>query len=284
MKYLDTHAHTNFTAYTDDLDQVIERANDAGVAITNVGTQFDTSKRGVELAEKHDNLYAIIGLHPIHTTRVHHDEAELGKGNPEFTSRGETFDIDAYRELAKSSDNVVGIGECGLDYYRNDPDTRDAQEDAFRAQIELAIELDLPLMLHVRPSENSMDAYYDVLEILRAYKKDAGDILRGNAHFFAGDTAVADTFLELGFDVSFTGVITFAKEYAKVIAHVPLDRMHAETDCPYVTPIPNRGKRNEPAYVVGVVEKIAEIKNMEIDEVAEQLRANAKRLWGISNK
>lgn len=281
MEYIDIHAHINFAAYDEDRDAVVQRAQDNSVSMINVGTQYDTSQRAVELAQQNTNSYAIIGVHPIHTTKSYHDEHELGKGNKEFTSRGELFDSDTYRTLAQSNDRVVGIGECGLDYYRNDADTHSVQERAFRAQIELAIELDLPLMLHVRTSENSTDAYEDVLGILREYKDQAGETLRGDVHFFAGTTDIAQQFLDFDFDLSFTGVITFAKEYEELVQFVPLDRMHAETDCPYVTPVPYRGKRNEPTYVIEVVKKIAEIKDMDVDAVAEKLRLNAERLWNI---
>lgn len=282
MKYIDIHAHTNFAAYETDREAVIARARENGVVIINVGTQLDTAKKTVELATLHDNCYAIIGLHPIHTTSCHHDEQELGEGNKEFVSRGEIFDVHAYRELAQNNPKVVGFGECGLDYYRNDENTKTEQEKAFRAHIELALELDMPLMLHVRASKGTMDAYIDVLKILHEYKKEAGEKLRGDVHFFAGTIEIAQQFLDIGFDMSFTGVITFAKEYVKLVKFVPLDRMHAETDCPYVTPVPHRGTRNEPAYVIEVVKKIAEIKGESIENVAAQLAKNAERLFGVT--
>lgn len=280
MKYIDTHAHVNFAAYNEDRNEVIQRAEEAGVSMINVGTQYDTAQSAVELAEQNDHCYAIIGLHPIHTSKSYHDKQELGTEGQEFTSRGEVFDMEKYKALAASG-VVVGVGECGLDYYRNTPETRDAQEKAFRAQIEFALELDVPLMLHVRASEGSMDAYYDAIEILREYKDVHGDKLRGNSHFFAGDIEVAQHFLDLGFDMSFTGVITFVEDYRKLVQFVPLDRIHAETDCPYVTPAPHRGKRNEPSYVIEVVKKIAEIKGLAESETAEQLVKNAQRLYRI---
>lgn len=280
FKYIDTHAHLNFAAYDEDRDAVIQRAKDAGVAMINVGTQYDTAKFAVELAQQNDNCYAIIGLHPIHTDKSYHDEKELGTGNKEFTSRGEAFDLDAYRELAATG-TVVGVGECGLDYYRTTPDSLDKQRAAFHTQIKLALEFDVPLMLHVRPSEGSMDAYHDAIEILSEYKKEHGEKLRGNSHFFAGDIEVAQKFLDLGFDMSFTGVITFVDDYKKLVEFVPLDRIHAETDCPYVTPAPHRGKRNEPSYVIEVVKKIAEIKELPTEQVSEQLMSNAQRLYRL---
>jgi TatD DNase family protein len=247
----------------------------------NIGTQYDTSKKAVEMAHTYDTCYAIIGLHPIHTTATHHDQDELGEGNKGFSSRGEIFDAEKYRQLAQACTKVVGIGECGFDYYRNDHDTKQIQEIAFRAQIELAIELDLPLMLHVRPSQGTYDAYLDVIDVLSEYKKTAGEKLRGDVHFFAGTTDIAQQFLDLGFDISFTGVITFAKDYEELVRFVPLDRIHGETDCPYVSPTPHRGQRNEPVYVLEVVKKIAEIKGESLETVQNALVQNAKRLFGI---
>ena len=279
MKYIDTHAHMNFAVYQQDEAEVIKRTKDDMVTVINIGTQQDTSKKAVTLAQEHEHLYAIIGLHPIHTNASFHDSDELGSEGKEFTSRGEIFDSNFYRELAQSSDKVVGIGECGLDYYRNTPETKQIQEQAFRAQIELALELDLPLMLHVRPSEGSMDAYHDVLEILEEYK-DRGN-LRGQTHFFAGTAVIAQKFIDLGFYISFTGVITFAKIYEELVAAVPLDRILSETDAPYVSPAPFRGQRNEPSHVREVVKKIAEIKNFDEITVREHIIKNAQELYNL---
>ncbi len=280
MKYIDSHAHMNFHIYENDIDDVIEKTKQDDVLVINVGTQQDTSKKAVELADNNDHLYAIVGLHPIHATASFHDHDELGDQGEEFTSRGEIFDGDFYRELAQSSDKVVGIGECGLDYYRNTTETREAQEIAFRAQIELALELDLPLMLHVRSSVDSYDAYYDVLSILKEYKEKNPN-LRGQTHFFAGTTDIASKFIDLGFYISFTGVVTFAKMYEELIAYVPMDKILSETDAPYVSPVPFRGKRNEPSHVREVVKKIAEIKGLNEGVVAEQIMNNTKTLYNL---
>lgn len=279
MKYIDTHAHMNFVIYDDDRADVIERTKNDEVMVINIGTQQDTSKLAVEIADQHDHLYAIVGLHPIHTVSHFHNHDEVGEDGDEFTSRGEVFDIDYYRTLAQSSGSVVGIGECGLDYYRNTAETQVAQEKAFRGQIELALELDLPLMLHVRPSEGSMDAYEDVLEILEEYK-DMGN-LRGQAHFFAGTPEIAKKFIDLGFYISFTGVITFAHMYEKLVASIPLDKILSETDAPYVTPHPYRGQRNEPSHVREVLGKIARIKKIDESEMAEQVMKNAQKLYRL---
>ena len=270
VKYFDAHTHANFAAYGEDRDAVIERARDASVAMNVVGTQFDTSRSAVELAKKYDDVYATIGLHPIHTAKSYHDEKEIGEGGKEFTSRGEIFDKERYRSLAKN-EKVIAIGECGLDYYRIDESTKEVQMRAFIEQIELAGEIKKPLMLHIR------NAYADALEVLRAH---AG--VRGDVHFFAGDWEVAKKFLELGFTLSFTGVITFARDYDEVIRNTPLDMLLSETDAPYVTPVPYRGKRNEPSYVPLIVQKIAEIRGEDTERVAAALMENARRVFGIA--
>jgi TatD DNase family protein len=269
MKYFDAHCHVNFVAYNDDREATILRAKDAGVGMNVVGTQLDTSRSAVALAEKYDHVYATIGLHPIHTSKSYHDEKELGEGGKEFTSRGEVFDLAAYQKLGESP-RVIAIGECGLDYYRADESTKDIQTKNFIQQMELANKLSKPLMLHIR------NAYDDALEIVKMHAK-----VRGDVHFFAGDWSVAKKFLDLGFTLSFTGVITFTHDYDEVIRNTPLDMLLSETDAPYVTPAPHRGKRNEPAYVELVVRKIAEIRGEDVEVVAEQLRANAKRVFGL---
>ncbi len=170
----------------------------------------------------------------------------------------------------------MGIGECGLDFFRvTDEAAREKQKAVFRAQIELALELDLPLMIHCR------DAYAETLTILNDYKSKAGDKLRGDFHFFAGDIETAQKILDLGFNLSFTGVITFAREYEKLVKFVPLERMFSETDCPFVTPVPNRGKRNEPLFVRDVVSKIARIRDEDLEKVREQLLKNAVKFFRL---
>jgi TatD DNase family protein len=269
MKYFDAHTHLNFVAYNDDREATIARAKEAHVGMNVVGTQFDTSKEAVTLAEKYENVYATIGLHPIHTSKSYHDEKELGEGGKEFTSRGEKFDMSAYMELGKSP-RVIAVGECGLDYYRVDKSTKDIQVDAFVQQIELANTLGKPLMLHIR------NAYDDALEVIKAHAK-----VRGDVHFFAGDWNTAKKFLDIGFTLSFTGVITFTHDYDDVVKNAPLDMLLSETDAPYVTPVPHRGQRNEPAYVVEVVRKIAEIRGEDFEAVSTQLMKNAQRVFGI---
>lgn len=269
MKYFDAHTHVNFVAYNDDREEVLARAQEAGVGMNIVGTQIDTSKSAVELAEKHEHVYATIGLHPIHTTKSYHDKQELGEGGKEFTSRGEVFDIEAYKTLGASK-KVIAVGECGLDYYRVEENTKDVQTRIFVEHIELANTLKKPLMLHIR------NAYEDALEVVRAHAKVQGDV-----HFFAGNWDVAKQFLDLGFTLSFTGVLTFTSDYDEVVRNTPLDMLLSETDAPYVTPVPYRGKRNEPTYVVEVVRAIARIKGIDEEECRGALMANAKRVFGL---
>ncbi len=295
FSYIDIHSHVNFVAFDADREATITRALDAGVAMINVGTQQDTSRKAVELAEKYEQgVYAIVGLHPVHTSKSFHDEKELGEGGKEFTSRGEVFENAYYLELAKHP-KVLGIGECGLDYYHDtnprmgSNDTNKIQEEAFRKQIELAISVKKPLMLHLRnPSTSSgqavsgRSAYNDAFSILNSYFISHGASLRGNLHFFAGSIEEAKPFLELGFTFSFTGVVTFAKDYETIVKFLPLDRILSETDSPYVTPAPYRGKRNEPLYVQEVVKAIARIRGEDEEAVRTQIIKNAEELFSIS--
>ena len=284
LKYIDAHTHVNFAAFNDDREAVIKRALDAGVGMINVGTQQDTAKFAVELANQYDTgVWAIIGLHPVHTAKSHHDEAEIGEGGQEFTSRGEVFDYDYYLNLAKDK-KVVAIGECGLDYYHSEGGAAEInnQKNIFEQHIKLAHEVGKPLMLHIRASAKTTDAYDDVISILKTNQHLLLPGRAGDVHFFAGDWAVAKQFLDLGFCLSFTGVITFTKEYDEVIKNTPLDRLLIETDAPYVSPAPFRGKRNEPSYVPLVAAKIAEIKGLPEPEVAAALLTNTARLFNLS--
>lgn len=280
-RYIDTHAHLNLGAFSDDLPEVVGRCTERSVTVINVGTKLSTSRRAVEIASQFDDQYAIIGLHPIQTVPGAHDEDEIGPGGTPFNSKGEAFDVAAFRELARH-ERVVGIGETGFDYYHTSPDSYAVQEEQFITQIELANELGLPLMIHTRgpkPGEASptgRSVYQDVYEVLQAHAK-----VPGNVHFYAGTIAEAERFFELEFTISFTGVITFAKDYEEVVRWAPLERIHAETDCPFVAPKSHRGQRCEPWMMIEVVERIAELKGVETGMVERQLRANAERLYGV---
>ncbi|OGI75950.1 hypothetical protein A3C67_01115 [Candidatus Nomurabacteria bacterium RIFCSPHIGHO2_02_FULL_42_19] len=277
-KYIDIHSHVNFTAFDADREEVIKRALERDTWVINVGTQVHTSIKAVEMANQYKKgVYAIVGLHPIHTGASFHDIKELGEGGKEFTSRGEIFDKNKYRELLKDP-KVVAIGECGLDYYRLDSESISKQKQAFVEQIELANEFNKPLMLHIRnnPEDKKNNAYFDALDILKKYSKVKGDV-----HFFAGTLEEVKAFTDFGFTLSFTGVITFTHDYDEVIKATPMNMIMSETDAPYVTPAPHRGKRNEPSYVKEIVKKIAEIKNLPEAEVAAAIIENAKRVFNI---
>jgi len=298
LKYIDIHAHTNFKIFDADRDEVISRALLNDTWVINIGTQYDTSKKGVLMTNDYkEGVYATIGLHPIHTSASYHDEQELGEEGKEFVSRGEIFDKDKYRELVKLG-RVVGIGECGLDYYHMDENTIANQKVAFIGQIELANELGLPLMLHVRnqpapdkqgglagnPIDKTHNAYFDVYELIKKYS--TREEVRGVSHFFAGSVEDMQRFVEIGVYISFAGPITYKPkpeicDYEAVIKATPMDMILADTDSPYVAPVPHRGTRNEPSYVKDIVAKIAQIKGLNEDEVAKQIILNAKRLFDI---
>lgn len=255
--YVDIHSHINFSAYDEDREQVLARMREAGVWTTTVGVDLKTSKEAVSFANKHEGIFATVGLHPNNT-----DE--------------ELFDEDSFALLIKDS-KVVAVGECGLDYFRNDPADeamKERQKAEFIKQIEFAFKHDKPLMLHCRPSRGSMDAYEDVISILKKYP-----IVHGNVHFFVGDLEIAKQFIALDFTLSFTGVLTFARDYDEVVRSIPLDRILSETDAPYASPEPYRGKRNEPAYVTEVVKKIADIRDESREQVRTALVQNAKKLF-----
>jgi TatD DNase family protein len=269
-KYIDIHAHVNFKVFEEDHDAVVRRALDNNTWFFNVGTQVDTSRSAVKMAERYqEGVFAVVGLHPIHTDASFHDKQELGDEGSEFTSRGEVFDKNIYREFFKNP-KVVAIGECGLDYFHSSGESLEKQKKAFIEQIELANEVEKPLMLHIR------DAYKDALQILKKHAK-----VKGVVHFFVGSLEEARGFLDFGFMLSFTGVLTFTHDYDEVVRNTPLDMILTDTDSPYVAPVPYRGKRNEPVYVKEVVKKIAEIKNLPEIDVAKAIVANAKRLFDI---
>lgn len=256
IKYIDIHSHLNLNPLKDDREGVIRRMVENEVGTITIGVDYETSKEAVEIAEKFDFIWAGVGQHPA-------DNIE------------EEFDLEKYKELGKNP-KVVCIGECGLDYYRDQSDLVKArQEKLFRQHIELALVLNKPLMIHARPSKGSMDAYNDVLNILETFKKDNPDLC-ANFHFFVGNIDIAKKILELGFTISFDGPITFAREYDEVIKFIPLTSIMAETDAPFAAPVPYRGKTCEPYMVVEIIKKIAELKNLPVEEVQIQILSNAR--------
>ncbi len=277
---VDTHCHLNFKDFKDDRDEVLKRSLDNNIWVINVGSQLSTSQRAVEIAEQYDEgVYAIIGLHPIHLYPQHVDEPEQ---NLDFDARAEKFDKEAYKKLAESK-KVVGIGEMGIDYFHmpdgyDEQEVKNYQKQVFLQGLELAQELDLPVTIHTRPSKNSFDAYDDVLEVL-----EKANYNKCVVHCFGGNIQQAKRFLDMGLLLSFTGIVTFknAPEIQEIAKITPLEQMMVETDSPYLSPEPNRGKRNEPSYTQFVAEKIAEIKGIEFSKVADATTNTARKFFNI---
>lgn len=254
---IDTHCHLTMSHYDPDRADVIKRCLDNGVSrLITIGTDIDDSRMAIELAEKHDFICAGIGIHP-------HDVKDIK--DPE-----DTYEL--LKSLASSS-KVVAIGETGLDYhYMHSP--KEMQQEHFRRHIEVAKSLDLPLLIHSR------EAKEDTLKIL---SEALAPGMRGVFHCFSGDMEMAEKALEMGFYISLSGVVTFknANKILEIVRAVPLNRILVETDAPFLTPHPNRGKRNEPAYVRYVAEKIAEIKGISIEETCKIIMNNATELFKI---
>ncbi|MFH0988232.1 MAG: TatD family hydrolase [Parcubacteria group bacterium] len=277
----DTHAHVNFNAFKDDADEVMKRALDKNVSVINVGSQLSTSRRAVLFAEKYPNAYAVVGMHPdhLHDKRIseHVDEKE----DVNYETRVEAFDRSAYYSLAKGNKKVVAIGECGLDYYRltgeDVEEVKEKQRELLREQIDLANELALPMSIHCR------DAYDDLIAELKTRELKR----RGVIHCFIGNAEQAEQFLQMGFYLGFTGIITFKnvqKDLLEIIRTMPGDKILSETDCPYLAPEPYRGKRNEPAYVEFIIKKIAGLRGWSFEEAQRITDENAKRLFGQSSR
>lgn len=288
MKWFDSHTHLQFAGFKKDLPDILVRARQAGlVGIVNVGTQKDTSAAAVALAQENNDLYAAVGLHPIHTDKSFHDIDELGidaSAGSGFNSRGEIFDFDLYRKLAENP-KAVAIGECGLDYYHLPKESREEaiqkQKEAFIAQISLSKAVNKPLMIHCR------DAWPELLAILESEKNNLLPIGGGIAHFFSGDLAVAKELLTKDFYFTFGGAITFppraGDSYEEVLKFIPLDRILLETDAPYVAPLPYRGQRNEPAYIEKTAERMAAVKNISLEELSGIILENSKRIFRITS-
>lgn len=263
MKYFDAHCHIQFPMFDEDREALAARMEQESFGGIVVGVDSGSSEQAIALAESHPHLWAAAGLHPNYTEE-------------------HVFDRDAFRALAKHP-RVVAIGECGLDNFRpeNPDSTRAKQREVFEAHVQLAIELDKPLMIHARPTKGTMDAYTDLIEILASYKKERGDKLRGDIHFFVGGIEEARALIELGFTLSYTAVLTFTHDYDDVVRFIPLSHLLSETDSPYVAPASRRGQRNDPFSVRDVVSAIARIRGEEEEIVREAVLANARRVFSI---
>ncbi len=271
-EYIDTHSHLNFQNFDTEVDGVSERdrliaqMKEEKIATITVGTTVADSRAAIALAEKHEHLFATVGIHP---TRAWTEE--------EF----------AELEKLAAHPKVVAIGECGLDFFRIDPavaadpakveQLKMRQGQAFARHIEIALKYNKPLVIHCRA------AYEEALHVIQSYQMDKaiGNKLRGVMHFFAGTPEIAQKFLAAGFMLSFAGPITFARDYDEVIKNAPLDRIMSETDSPFAAPVPFRGKPNKPIYVKEVAAKIAEIRGEDLQMVKKKLVDNARKAFDI---
>jgi TatD DNase family protein len=276
---IDTHCHLQFNAYKNDADEVLARCKEKGMILNVVGSQRDTSLRAVEFARRHDFIYATVGLHPIHTHATEVDEEEI-----KFKTREEDFDYEFYKSLAQD-EKVIAIGECGLELFHV-PEGADResflqkQKDIFLKQINLARELGLPLVIHVR------DAHEEMVRFLDEVRK--GSQLSGVVHCYTGNWHYAQKYLDMGLHIGFTGVITFPPkktdpqpqiDLLEVVNNVPLDRLLIETDAPYLAPQAYRGQRGEPWMVEEVAKKIAELRGVATKEIADIAENNASKLF-----
>ncbi|WP_190972218.1 TatD family hydrolase [Clostridium sp. HV4-5-A1G] len=254
ISIFDAHSHYDDKEFDEDRDQVIKELKDHDiVGVLNCGSSIEGSRFSVKLTKKYDIFYAAVGIHPEYAYKFNDDT------------------IKELRELAKNK-KVRAIGEIGLDYYYRENPSRDVQKAVFIRQMELARELNLPVIIHDR------EAHEDTLNIIKQFKDVIGEI-----HCFSGSVEFARECLKSGYYIGFTGVVTFknAKKVINVAREVPVDRILVETDCPYMTPVPFRGKRNRSEYIQFIMSKIAEIKELEIEEISKITISNTKHLLNL---
>lgn len=258
FNHFDIHSHLNLSPLKENETEVVARMREKGVGTITVGVDLDTSREAIALAEKYDFVWATVGLHPTDTV-------------------AEQFNFETYKKIAEHP-RVVAIGECGLDYFRDQKEeTKSRQKELFKQQIKLAALVKKPLMIHSRPSKDSMDAYEDALEILESYTPQAV-----NFHFFVGDLTIAKRIFKNGWTVSFDGPITFARDYDEVIRTAPIDSIMAETDAPFAAPVPHRGKICEQWMVIEIYKKIAEIRGEDPEIVRQAILNNIERVFKIN--
>ena len=257
MEIFDTHAHYDDRAFDEDREELLKALTDNGITrIVNISEDIRTSENTVRLSKSHDFIYGAVGIHPNDCADTTED------------------DIEALRDMAEKNDKIVAIGEIGLDYHYDEP-PKDIQKKWFERQIELAASLKLPIVIHSR------DAAQDTLDII---KGSAAPSTGGVMHCYAYSKEMAKTYVDMGFFIGVGGVVTFknARKLVETVEYIPMESIVVETDCPYLAPVPFRGKRNSSLYLPYVIEKIAEIKGMDPEEVAKITFENAKRLYNLS--
>jgi TatD DNase family protein len=256
--YFDAHCHIQESEFDLDREEVIARMVGDSVGGIVVGTEQTSSAKAISLASKYPFLFASVGVHPTDTVVQSFDEETMGT-------------------LARHP-KAVAIGECGLDYYRMQDDTRyerDRQKRLFEGHVACAVEVGKPLMIHCRAAHNEM------IDILQSKKREYGDKLQGNIHFFTASLDIAQKYFALDFSVSFSGVITFTSEYDPVVAAAPEHLLLSETDTPFASPPPYRGSRNEPSRVIAVVKRMAELRNISLERMADIVGSNASRIFKL---
>lgn len=271
-EYIDFHTHMHDDVFDNDRSEVLEKIKNKNIAFVTIGTDLETSKKAKDLSDQYPNVFYTIGIHPNDRLEAEFVEEEFEK---------------------LLGEKCIAIGECGLEYFTFDNDIKNGniksveqekerQENIFRQQIDFAIKNNLPLMIHGRPKDGD-DVYADILKILKEYIN-SGIQIKANMHFFAGSMEIAKECIELGFTFSFGGVLTVTHDYDEVVKYIPIEYIHAETDSPYVMPRDENGNRvgekingmyrNSSEYVNVIVQKIAEIKNLDIEFVKEKLKEN----------
>jgi len=299
IKYIDIHSHLGFEDYGGDKKEVINRMKESGVGTIAIGADLASSIEAVKVATENENIWACIGQHPTHNANINESDNHNNNNNNDVHGERQNqvsdsllgFDEKDYEELVNNP-KVVAVGECGLDYFNLEGDIekiKDRQKEIFIKQINFALKYDKALMLHIRNAPKNLQggtlqssAFEDTLKILNKIKKEGGlKSFQGNVHFFTGKLATAQKFIELGFTISFVGLITYVNDFDKIIRGLPSESLQAETDSPYVAPVPYRGQRNEPSYVVEVYKKIAEIRGEDPEMVRLQLLENARRVFEI---
>ncbi|MBP9821972.1 MAG: TatD family hydrolase [Candidatus Pacebacteria bacterium] len=259
QEIIDSHCHVQFPQYDEDREALISKCKEAGVGMICIGTDFKSSASGIDLVQKNEKMWATVGLHP-------NDNLD------------EVLDLNLYRELL-AKPKVVAVGEIGLDYFRTDKESdQKIQKQRFIQQLDLAVEFNLPVVLHCRDGKTGSTgrAYPDMIEILKKYPT-----IKGVVHSCTASLDEAKQFLDLGFYLGFNGIITFARQYDEVVKFALLERILLETDAPYLTPEPHRGKRNEPAHVLEVAKKLALLKNETLDKVISQTTENCQKLFNL---